>query len=209
MHRMTSDFSGWDDARSMRLLSLCVFLTRLSQSESGLGGGGKGTSQRSRFFKLPSMSIRNRMSLVTTYCQSRANNGGKKTDHSHFNQCWSNSSLMVNTFVFPGTSFGRRGLGSPQYSLLYTPQMASLQLVTMLTIRSRCNGASEGIKCGGALFCGNHVTGDPASFLTVVCLRQRKGSGSSDCCEGNEDGEAGPTILSVGRARKLGNVTDR
>src|SRR6266567_958581 len=114
---------------------------------------------------------------------------------------------MVRAFVLPNASFGRGGLGSSQNNLLYAPQMASLQLATMATIRARCIDAWEGIKCGGASFFGNHVTEDLASSLTVACLRWRKDSGSSNCwnrCDGNGERELGPVrISSAGRARKL------
>jgi len=179
----------------MRSLSLRTLLTHLSlrpHSVSGSGRGGKRTFQCRRSFILLSISIRDRMS------------------HSQFNQRFSNSALIVDTFVLPNASFGRGDLGSPQYNLLYAPQMASLQLVTMVTIRVRCIGAWEGIKCGGASFFGNHVTEDSASSLTVGCLRWRKGSGSSSCCDGIGERELGPVrISSAGRARKLWKMADR
>jgi len=80
-HRMTSGFSGWDDAKLMRSLSLCAFLTRLSKrprSESGTGGGGKGSFQRRRSFILPSISTRNRMSLTTDTSPSVQGRKGSK-----------------------------------------------------------------------------------------------------------------------------------
>src|SRR5216684_2388944 len=120
---------------------------------------------------------------------------------------------MVSTFVLPDASFGRRDLLSLQYNLLYAFQMASLQLATIVTIRAKCIGAWEGIKCSGASFFGSHVTEDSASSLTVACLRWRKGSGSSNCwnrCDESEPSELGPVrISSAGRARKFWKIADR
>jgi hypothetical protein len=150
----------------------------------------------------------------THHHQSRAEKGSKKKpNYSHFNQSYSNSSLIVNAFVLPSGSFGRRDLGSSQYNLLYAPQIASLQLAMMATIRPRCIEGWEGIKFGGASFFGNHVAEDSASALTVECPRWRKASGLSDCwnrCDSNGEKTVGPARISTaGRAQKLWKVADR
>lgn len=105
------------------------------------------------------------------------------TYYSQFSQWCSNSSRMVCILVLPSSlRLLREGnLGSLAYSLLYAPQIASLQAVTMATIRAKCMDMLDATKCGGASLAGNHVTWASGSCLTVAWTRWRKGSGSSIC----------------------------